>query len=176
MAKSNTDLSLNFDLDIVKAQKNQLSIIKELAKEIWPITFKNILTKNQIDYMLSWMYSISKLEENFDIGDEFYLLKLNKNFAGYIHLEKLSGEKTKIQKIYLLPKFHKQGIGKWMLNYVINLLKEKNTSLIELQVNRTNTAVKFYLNFGFQIIESKDFDIGGGYYMNDYIMQYRIKN
>ena len=80
MAKSNTDLSLNFDLDIVKAQKNQLSIIKELAKEIWPITFKNILTKNQIDYMLRWMYSISTLEENFDIGDEFYLLKLNKDF------------------------------------------------------------------------------------------------
>jgi hypothetical protein len=47
--------------------------------------------------------------------------------------------------------------------------------LIELNVNRTNTAVKFYQNYGFAIVEEVDIEIGSDFWMNDYVMQLPIE-
>jgi hypothetical protein len=41
-------------------------------------------------------------------------------------------------------------------------------------VNRGNKFLDFYLSNGFQIKEEKDFDIGGGYFMNDYILSLAV--
>lgn len=40
---------------------------------------------------------------------------------------------------------------------------------IELNVNRHNPAVGFYKHMGFHEHATRDFHIGNGYYMNDYI-------
>jgi len=50
----------------------------------------------------------------------------------------------------------------------------QNNRPIRLQVNRKNyKAINFYFKNGFTIESVGDFDIGGGYYMNDFVM---IKN
>ena len=36
--------------------------------------------------------------------------------------------------------------------------------------SRPNPALGFYLHMGMKKVSEGDFDIGGGYYMNDYIM------
>ena len=41
---------------------------------------------------------------------------------------------------------------------------------IELNVNRRNKALDFYRREGMHIARTGDFPIGGGFYMNDYIM------
>ena len=41
---------------------------------------------------------------------------------------------------------------------------------VELNVNRKNPALSFYRHMGMTIASSGDFDIGNGYFMNDYIM------
>ena len=41
---------------------------------------------------------------------------------------------------------------------------------MELNVNRHNRAVSFYEHLGMRRLRSGDFPIGGGYFMNDYIM------
>ena len=41
---------------------------------------------------------------------------------------------------------------------------------VELNVNRQNPALDFYRHMGMHIAMSGDFDIGNGYFMNDYIM------
>jgi hypothetical protein len=40
-----------------------------------------------------------------------------------------------------------------------------------LQVARKNKAKYFYEKLGFTVIATADFDIGNGYFMNDYIME-----
>ena len=174
MDKSNKNHLSNTDLIFFQIERNQLKIIQDLAVSIWPITFKNILTKDQIDYMLNWMYSIEKLTSCFEKGDNFYLLQIQNKCVGYVHVEMINPEKIKIQKIYLLPNFHGIGLGKFMLNQVVLVYRKLNFHLIELQVNRSNPAVEFYLNYGFKISDSTDFDIGHGFFMNDFIMHFEI--
>ena len=45
---------------------------------------------------------------------------------------------------------------------------------LQLNVNRENPAVKFYLHIGMHIASQGDFPFGGGYFMNDYIMEYEV--
>jgi len=45
---------------------------------------------------------------------------------------------------------------------------------ITLQVNRQNyKSVNFYFSVGFKIIQVADFDIGEGWQMNDFIMEWK---
>ena len=43
--------------DIRKATTEDIKLINELAWIAFPATYKDILTKEQIDYMMDWMYS-----------------------------------------------------------------------------------------------------------------------
>jgi ribosomal protein S18 acetylase RimI-like enzyme len=57
-----------------------------------------------------------------------------------------------------------------MLNKVVEEAKDNDLAQIRLTVNRGNTSVKVYQSFGFEIEEEVDFDIGNGYFMNDFVM------
>jgi GNAT superfamily N-acetyltransferase len=63
-----------------------------------------------------------------------------------------------------------KGFGKKMLQVVIDFAKDSKKPRLELTVNRNNKSLEFYLGNGFVIKEEKDFDIGGGYFMNDFIL------
>jgi len=58
-----------------------------------------------------------------------------------------------------------------LLQKVCNHAKENGANTLQLQVNRNNIAVNFYKKHGFKIIAEEDFDIGNGYFMNDYVME-----
>ena len=47
--------------DIRKATTEDINLINELAWIAFPATYKDILTKEQIDYMMDWMYSPENL-------------------------------------------------------------------------------------------------------------------
>ena len=54
-----------------------------------------------------------------------------------------------IEDIYVRPQFRGKGIGKKLLNKVIELAKEKNYGRVEWSVlNRNEPAIEFYKNIG----------------------------
>jgi ribosomal protein S18 acetylase RimI-like enzyme len=61
-----------------------------------------------------------------------------------------------------------------LIQFAISFAKNEQQKTIELQVNRHNKAKDFYTKIGFTIKEEKDFDIGNGYFMNDYVMEYLL--
>lgn len=166
--------NLQFEL----AKTEGLVIVQRLAHEIWPVTFKGILSSEQIDYMLNWMYSITKLESQFDAGHAFYIAKQEGKAIGFTGLE--FGFPTKdslrIHKIYVLPEMHGKGIGKHFMVFIEQLAKEKNLNQLHLNVNRFNNAVDFYKHLGFETILVEDNEIGNGYLMEDYVMVKKLNN
>lgn len=80
----------------------------------------------------------------------------------------------KLHKIYVLANQQGKGTGKFIINYIINDIKTKGAVVLQLQVNRYNKARDFYEKLGFLVTEEADFDIGNGYFMNDYVMEKRI--
>jgi len=68
----------------------------------------------------------------------------------------------------------RKGVGTELFKYVLNQMPTAES--IELTVNRQNfKAINFYFKKGFVIKEIADFDIGNGYFMNDFIMIKKLK-
>jgi ribosomal protein S18 acetylase RimI-like enzyme len=63
----------------------------------------------------------------------------------------------------------RKGIGSTFLKHILEQIPDSES--IELTVNRQNyKAINFYFKTGFIIKDVADFDIGEGYFMNDFIM------
>ena len=46
---------------IRKATTADCALIQKLAQQIFPVTYKDILTPEQTDYMMEWMYSVDNI-------------------------------------------------------------------------------------------------------------------
>lgn len=151
-------------------EKGELQIVHELAHAIWPSTFKEILSPEQITYMLNWMYRLEKLESQLDEGHQFFILEEEGNPLGFMGIEQISRELVKVHKVYILPNQQGKGLGKKMFQFLENLFPEAN---LTLNVNRFNKATQFYMQLGFKISKEENIDIGNGYLMEDYVL---VKN
>ncbi|GAB3719302.1 GNAT family N-acetyltransferase [Flavobacterium koreense] len=160
-------------MNIVVATKEQLAIVKNLAYIIWPNAYETILSKAQLDYMLEMIYSIDSLEKQFDNGHIFLLIEDNQNFIGFASYELNcnNSNKTKLQKLYVLPEIQGKGIGKQVIDYIQEKVVLSNNLALFLNVNKFNKAKDFYQKYGFQIIKEEVIDIGNNYIMDDYVME-----
>ena len=161
---------------IEKLEKQELLRVQEIAKLTWPDTFKEILSPDQIDYMLNWMYNLETLGKQNDEGHSFYVLINEGIDIGFIGVQNnfpLVGE-TKLHKIYVLPSSQGLGAGKLLMEKGEQLAKENNSSYFILNVNRYNKATDFYIKLGFEISYEEDIDIGNGFLMEDYVMKKRL--
>ena len=160
---------------IRRLARKELGLIHTMAHEIWPICFTDMISQEQIMYMLEWMYNLKQLEQNFDNGHEFILLTEQEENIGFASFE-IRNEKSyiRLHKLYVNPKQHHKGAGRKLLEFIFSVGHEYKLNALDLFVNRTNTAVNFYQKIGFEIEESIDIDIGNGYFMNDYRMKMKI--
>jgi ribosomal protein S18 acetylase RimI-like enzyme len=62
------------------------------------------------------------------------------------------------------------------MDKAIERAKVKDCSCIFLQVNRANKAKFFYDKLGFTIRKEEKFDIGHGFFMDDYIMELKVES
>jgi ribosomal protein S18 acetylase RimI-like enzyme len=152
-----------------------VAIIKSLADEIWPKVYSTMISAEQIEYMLNWMYSIETLQENIDHGHQFYLYNENEVALGFMCIQpNFAPNEMKLNKLYVQADCHRKGIGRALIERAKSIAKEKQQTSIVLRVNKGNPAVDFYKNLGFEITKLEVLDIGGGFVMDDYIMSLPI--
>lgn len=152
---------------------SEVEEVTKLAHLIWPHTFREILTPEQLQFMLKWMYNPETLASQIESGHQFFLLENAQGNIGYMGIEVAhsSSNLLKIHKLYLLPSQQGQGFGKLLIEHAVSVARSNGNSAITLNVNRFNKSVKFYEALGFQITKEEDIDIGQGYLMEDYVME-----
>ena len=157
---------------VQKATVNDIPLIRQLTFAIWPQTYSSLLSKDQIDYMLELIYSKVSLQKQMEIDGATFIIIYNDNkpvaFASYSQTKPGT---WKLHKIYVLATQQGKGTGKFIINYIIDEIKQQQAKALQLQVKRDNPAQHFYTKLGFSIIDTADFDIGNGYFMKDYIME-----
>lgn len=160
-------------MEIFQISNSDIFRIKTIAELTWPDTFKDILSDEQIRYMLDWMYSIEVLASQIDNGHQFYVLTENEKDLGFVGIELNYPNQgnAKIHKIYVLPEFQGKGIGGKLIEKVVQYSKLNKINSLTLNVNRFNKAIDFYLKKGFKITKEENIDIGNGFLMEDYVME-----
>lgn len=150
------------------ASEADIPLITSLAYKIWREHYPSVISMQQIEFMLSNRYSAKAIMEGMKGGEKFYLAHNNDTPVAYGSIE-LKDEQYFLHKFYVDVSLHRHGTGSAFFEF---LLQQMEPGLpIRLQVNRQNyKAVNFYFKKGFVIERVGDFDIGGGYFMNDFVM------
>ena len=156
-----------------KATAEDIPLIRDLAKKSWNSAYKNILSKEQIFYMLQEMYSEEEISRQLQNSNYvYYLISVGNENAGFIGFEYQYEEKTtKLHRIYLLEEFKGKGLGKKALQFLKLQVQQNGDTRIILNVNKSNPAIEIYESQGFKIYEEGVFDIGNGFVMDDYLME-----
>lgn len=163
----------------IEASVIDIATIQDIARKTWPVAFDGILSHDQIEYMLEWMYNREKLTEAISIEKQQFFLELNAydkpiGFAGVQF--PIESNVAKLHKIYLLPSYHGIGAGAHLLRNVMHWSKSQGARKLRLNVNRFNKAKQFYEKFGFQVIQEEDIEIGNGFLMEDFVMEVDLTN
>jgi GNAT superfamily N-acetyltransferase len=157
-------------LSIVQATIKDISSIQHIAAVTWPVAYSKIISQGQLDYMMNMIYSTTALEEQMNNGDVFYMANFNGQAIGFASVSKENDAVFKLNKLYVLPNIQGTGAGKSLLQQSIEHAKQNGGKQLHLQVNRANKAKAFYEKNNFKVLYEADFDIGNGYFMNDYVM------
>lgn len=161
-------------LNIQPATITDIPVIRELTYKVWPQTYAAIISKEQIDFMLEMMYSEASLQQQMNEGCRFIIVKEEDEPVGFAAYQETAPSIFKLHKIYVLSSQQGKGTGGFVINYIFDTIKQQGAKALQLQVNRNNKAKGFYEKLGFTIIQEADFDIGNGFFMNDYVMEKKL--
>lgn len=114
------------------------------------------------------LYPKMQMEED---GCSFIIAYDDDTPVGFASFHNANLQTWKLDKLYVLKSQQGKGTGKFILNHIIDSIKIKNATALQLQVNRNNNVKDFYEKLGFHVIKTADLDIGNGFFMNDYIME-----
>ncbi len=161
-------------LHIREASENDIATIRYIATITWPVAYGTYISKAQLDYMLDMMYSDDSLLNQMNNGHQFYIAEHNNQGIGFASVSKEEDNTCKLNKLYVLPTEQKTGAGKALLFKTIDFAKSLVSNCLYLQVNKQNNAQHFYSKLGFSVREASILEIGGGYIMDDYIMELKL--
>ena len=179
-------------IEIRKADQTDLQTIHDMAQVVFRHTYRDILSPEQMEYMMDMMYSLPNLHKQLEEGHHYYIafsvcrdddgssgqVAGKRTPCGYVSVQDEGRDYVGVNvfhlhKIYVMPDSQGMGIGQRLFQTVRNhVLREApgSTARIELNVNKYNSAVAFYKHLGVRIALEQDFPIGGGFYKTDYIM------
>jgi GNAT superfamily N-acetyltransferase len=167
------------DITFEKASPEDSAVILDLADKIWKETFLEYHSQEKVDHLYNIMYGGTTVKDEIASGKFlYYIIKLEGKAAAYASIsEYYEKENTwKLNKIYLLPEMQGKGIASYIMNKIYGIVKEAGAKNLLLTVNRSNgRAINFYKKEGFVITGSKDFDMGEGIFMDDYIMEKNLE-
>lgn len=161
-------------LEFKKAGINDLLKIQKIAYETWPSTFRQLMTTEQINYMLDLIYNEESLKKQvLEKRHNFILAEKDHHALGFTsyEIQYNSQPELMIHKIYLLPASQGLGIGTKFLNLLSDVALHNNNKRLRLKVYFENSkAIGFYEKYGFKNIGTEAIDIGNNYCILDKIM------
>jgi diamine N-acetyltransferase len=159
-------------MEIRNAGVADIPLLRTLAQTIWRACYPAIISIEQIEFMLEWMYSEEQIRGEMDRGVAWEIIELGEQGPiGFISYQLEADSRVKLNKLYILPDFQRRGIGRHAMSHVLERARSLGGTSVWMQVNKRNhAAVAAYQRAGFAIDKEAVFDIGGGYVMDDFLM------
>lgn len=146
--------------------------VSALARAVWQATYPPLISQAQIDAMLADRYAPQRIRGQLDDPRQaWWVARQDDALTGFAHaLLDVSG--CKLDKLYVHPDQQRRGIGAALLRTVEDWASRQQSHRLWLQVNRGNAqAIRAYEKYGFRIVESRIFELGGGFVMDDHVME-----
>src|SRR4051812_14537914 len=110
------------ELKVGFADIDDINTIGYIAQQTWPIAYGSIISMEQIDYMLKLFYSPASLTDQIQKQKHQFILAGEDDeplgFASYSAYDEPGI--FKLHKIYVLPESQGKGVGKALLDFVVD--------------------------------------------------------
>ena len=149
--------------------------LANLASLIWHEYWPGRISCEQIDYMVDKFQSeeaITKQIENENYT--YFYLVVDGNIAGYTGLSKKENYLF-LSKIYIGKNYRHKGVGTAAFEFIKKFAKENNYKTIKLTVQKDHeNSISAYIKWGFKTVDAIVANIGNGFVMDDYVMEYYL--
>ena len=154
---------------------NQIKEIANLANVIWHEHFIPIIGDTRVEYMVDKFQSYPALKEQIATGYEYYQIYDGDEFCGYCGVHPGEDGRLFLSKLYLKKEARGRHLATQAFEFLKTLCKERGLHAIWLTCNKHNDgSLAVYRHLGFQTIDTQEADIGNGFIMDDYILEYKI--
>ena len=156
-------------MTLKKCTLEDLGLLQEIGYETFHETFNNSTSPENMKAYLARAFNLEQLEKEItNIDSEFYFIYSDRKIAGYLKIntndaqsEMMGNDSLEIERIYIKKKFHKQGLGKYLINKAIEIAIERDKEKIWLGVWEYNeNAIAFYKKMEFVQTGAHSFFMG----------------
>ncbi|MFS0876202.1 GNAT family N-acetyltransferase [Solibacillus isronensis] len=157
------------NIQLIQCTIENLEALQSISRNTFYETFHEQNSEESMTTYLNTAFSAVKLTVELENKHSlFKLLYINEELAGYLKVnideaqsEQLGPDALEVERIYILSRFQKLGLGKVLINEAIKLANEMNKNKIWLGVWEKNmNAIAFYEKAGFKKTGSHSFFMG----------------
>ena len=116
---------------IRKATTADCALIQKLAQQIFPVTYKDILTPEQTDYMMEWMYSLDNIRKQMEEEGHVYFLAYEEcEAAGYVSVQQQGEDYSTCKEFMYSPITRVAHCGSFLFREAIKYIKKVHPALV----------------------------------------------
>ena len=148
----------------------------QLAHSIWHQHYLPLIGQPQVDYMLKRFQSPEAIRTQIEAGSSYYIFSNDGDDVGYFAIEfDAESASAKLSKLYIDDAFRGKGYGTEALRFIEALCDSRQCERLWLTVNKGNSgSIAFYEARSFRRKNGIVMDIGGGFVMDDFLMEKRL--
>ena len=166
-------------ISLRRALISDLDSIAKVATSSLESTYKGVMTTEQIDYLNDLSYSQGSLKDQFNKGQIFFIASIDDQDVGFAAVVQEGPDLYHLSKIYVLAQFQHQGVGRALLERVVEAVKKdhpQGACTLELAVNSFNSAASFYKKMGMVKVREQLTDMGGGFVLAQDVMELKLNS
>ena len=158
------------------SREREFLALADLQHTIWRENYAVVIAGEQIEYMLEHFQSVPAIKEADARGCEYYLIRAFGVNMGYAAVEPNNPQgKMFLSKIYLLEEYRGKGYARDVVNEVREMARSLRLRAIWLTVAKNNvSSIAAYEHLGFRNTEDICKEIGGGFVMDDHVMELSV--
>jgi GNAT superfamily N-acetyltransferase len=145
--------------------------LADLARQIWTEYYTAIIGAPQVEYMLHRFQSADQIVFDLGHGYRYWLGETDGLAVGYAAAQP-RGDHLFLSKVYVRADQRGQGLARMLLDQAVQWCQDLGLRRVRLTVNKHNLdAIQAYYRMGFATTEAVVTDIGGGFVMDDYVLE-----
>ncbi|MFD2923930.1 GNAT family N-acetyltransferase [Halobacillus naozhouensis] len=143
--------------------------LQNIGYETFKETFEDQNSPENMKAYLEEAFNLKKVEKELsNPSAQFFFVSINDEVAGYLKVntgdaqsEEMGDDSLEIERIYIINKFQKHGLGKYLFNKAMDIAMEQNKKKIWLGIwEKNENAISFYKKLGFVQTGAHSFFMG----------------
>ncbi len=163
------------EIVIHRLQTDGIEPLARLARHIWQIHYPDIISHEQIEFMLQQRYNPAAIADTLETQN-WDVAWHDNDMVGFANsFFDASEAGWKLDKLYVHPLHQRRGIGHALLTQVKRHAMQSPAKRLMLRVNKRNSiALSAYAKYGFRVYGEHVLEIGNGFVMDDYLLELNL--